>query len=131
MATSNRKVRKTSVIAHALTARRRALGARPDHESGTACGVDASTFQRWRSGAVIPPDDKAPALADYLNVTVDEVYALLEESRASRPRRTRPPGIDRRLSDLENQVRELSAAVARLEVALARPPAGSSRQSRK
>lgn len=73
-----------STLAEALTARQRSDGDRTDREVAELLGSRESTYSRWRNGAMVPRDQEAARLADYLGLSLDETYALLGRSRSAR-----------------------------------------------
>ncbi len=89
----------------------------PDKIPAKLLDVETPTFQRWRTGTVVPGDENAPALAECLGIDVAAIYVMLGEARRERKRsRTTPPPaeMEERVARLEAQFEELRGAVMRL-----------------
>lgn len=98
----------------ALAAKRVADGNQPDKVAARALDVETSTYQRWRTGKAVPADEHAPALADYLGVSVQDVYAMLGEARNDRKAAMPPPSLAERVDKLEELIADLTDAVQRM-----------------
>lgn len=72
-------------LEEALTERQHAAGNPPDRVCAVALGVPESTYSRWKSGDMVPRDNKAEILAEYLEMEIDDVYSLLGRSRVTQP----------------------------------------------
>lgn len=90
-----------TALTEALNAKRMADGAQPDKLAARQLDVETSTYQRWRSGRAVPGDEHAPALADYLGLPVNDVFALLGEARRARKTATPPRSLEARVDELE------------------------------
>lgn len=77
-------------LGDALTDRQRAQGNPPDRIPAGELGVPEATYSRWKSGGMVPRDNRARDLADYLGMDIDDVFALLGRSRLAQEASTQP-----------------------------------------
>lgn len=113
----------TTTLADALTARQRASGHLTDREVAALLGAPESTYSRWRNGAMVPRDQVAPRLAEFLGLDLDRTYVLLARSRAHRNKvQGELPQLDGETvskADFENLRAQLERLTARVEALLA------------
>lgn len=89
-------------LAEALTEKHRAEGFPADKIPASLIGTDAAVYNRWRTGQMVPGDDRAADLAAYLEMPVNDMYALLARSRLERRNRNAAmPPTDRPVSRAE------------------------------
>jgi len=87
-------------LAEALAGKQRNDGNPPDRVEAVAIGVPETTYNRWKSGVMVPGDERANDIARFLLMDIDEVYALLARSRIERKAKAAEPG-DRPVSRAE------------------------------
>lgn len=80
-------------LAEALTDKHRSEGFPADKVPASRLGIDTAVYNRWRTGMMVPGDDRAAGLADYLEIPINDMYALLARSRLEKRNRnaTMPP----------------------------------------
>jgi transcriptional regulator with XRE-family HTH domain len=94
-------------LAELLARRRDKLGL-SDDQAAEQLGVVQATFSRWRSGRVVPDDDRVPVLAAWLQLDQNDVALALSAGRRNRP--ADPVSRD----DLLAEIAQLRSEVAEL-----------------
>ena len=47
-----------------------------DRDVAKATGIDPATFSHWKKGLYTPKEDKLTKIANYLNISVDELKGI-------------------------------------------------------
>lgn len=85
-------------------------------EAAALFGVSQQTFSRWMRGQAVPSAEHLPAIADFLDVPLEQVERLhaAEVGRRARGRRNNT----QRIGELEDRARAISETLAAMQPVL-------------
>lgn len=97
----------------ALERRKADLGHQNDTQVAAHVGVDQSTVTRWMAGSR-PRRDQYPRLADYLNVSEEELAVIIHNTPRNSTNKGRIERLEADVADMRAEISEIRDALRRV-----------------